>query len=68
VPRDWPEGDEWEALASDDRLAEEDAGRITVRDGTVELDVELPMPGVVRVRLSPRDVRGDGLDRTAATF
>jgi xylan 1,4-beta-xylosidase len=55
--RDWPEADEWEDLASDDRLAEEDAGRATARDGTIELDLELPMPGVVRVRLSPRDVR-----------
>jgi xylan 1,4-beta-xylosidase len=51
--RDWPEPDEWEALAADDHLAEEEAGTVTVRDGTAELDLELPMPGVVRIRLTP---------------
>jgi xylan 1,4-beta-xylosidase len=51
--RDWPEADEWEALASDDRLAEEEAGRVTVRDGALEFDVQLPMPGVVRLRFTP---------------
>jgi xylan 1,4-beta-xylosidase len=47
--RDWPTPDEWKELRSLDVLAEEPLG---VVDG--ELEVQLPMPSVVRLRLIPR--------------
>lgn len=50
---DWPDEDGWEALAASDQLAEHDAGTVAALDGSVHLDVELPMPGIVRVRFVP---------------
>lgn len=51
--RAWPDDDEWAALEADDRLHEEEPTTVHPDAGAAELEVELPMPGVVRVRLVP---------------
>jgi xylan 1,4-beta-xylosidase len=51
--RDWPQGPEWDALAAEDRLHEEDGGALHPVQGCAQFDLELPMPGVLRVRLTP---------------
>ncbi len=50
---DWPDGGEWERLHAGDRLDEEALGEIDAADGTTQLSVELPMPGIARLRLRP---------------
>jgi xylan 1,4-beta-xylosidase len=50
---DWPDAAGWMRLQADDVLHVEDWGRHEAEDGVVEVTVALPMPGVVRVRLSP---------------
>jgi len=50
----WPDANEWTALRTADRLDVEDLGVATPTDGCVELDLQLPMPGVARIRLRPR--------------
>jgi xylan 1,4-beta-xylosidase len=52
VRADWPDEAQWARLAEADRLAELPAG--TVRpdaDGVVEIEVELPMPGIAHLEL-----------------
>jgi xylan 1,4-beta-xylosidase len=56
----WPSDTEWATLTEGDRLHEEELEVLRPTDGTVELDLELPMPGVVRLRLSPRNERPRG--------
>jgi xylan 1,4-beta-xylosidase len=51
--RSWPERSEWEALAAEDVLHEEDGGTIHPAEAGAQLDFELPMPGVLRVRITP---------------
>jgi xylan 1,4-beta-xylosidase len=51
--RDWPSPDEWEDLRRRDRLDEEDLGKLEASGGAIGTTIELPMPGVVRLRLSP---------------
>ena len=48
--RDWPTTEEWEALRAEDRLDEEELGTLD----RVELEMLLPQPGVLRLRLRPR--------------
>lgn len=50
---DWPDREGWAALHAADRLDESDEGELLARNGRGELDLELPMPGIVRVRLQP---------------
>jgi xylan 1,4-beta-xylosidase len=49
----WPSADEWEELRGRDRLDEEELGTLEVSSGTFETTLELPMPGVARLGLSP---------------
>jgi xylan 1,4-beta-xylosidase len=53
----WPTDTEWETLAAGDRLHEEELEVLRPANGTVELDVHLPMPGVVRLRFTLRPDR-----------
>lgn len=50
----WPEGHEWASLADEDRLEEEELAPLRPAAGVGHLELGLPMPGVVRVRLIPR--------------
>jgi xylan 1,4-beta-xylosidase len=51
--RPWPDDGEWAALHAEDRLATESLGPLSPRDGSVALTLDLPMPGVLRLRLEP---------------
>jgi len=48
----WPDAELWKTLRSHDRLHEEDAPVVRPDGSTAQLDVTVPMPGVVRIRLS----------------
>ncbi len=50
----WPDAEEWAALRAADRLDIEDLAVAAPADGCVEFDLQLPMPGVARIRLQPR--------------
>jgi len=50
----WPDDQEWAALRAADHLDIEDLGAATPTDGCIDVDLQLPMPGVVRIRLQPR--------------
>jgi xylan 1,4-beta-xylosidase len=50
---DWPTDEEWEQLRAADRLDEEDLGERAGEDGELSFRLELPMPGVARLRLTP---------------
>jgi len=50
---DWPTEDEWELLRAADRLHEEDLGERTAEGGRLTFTLELPMPGLARLRLTP---------------
>ena len=48
---DWPSPAEWEELRRADRLDEEEFSTVEVTEaGNADLNLRLPMPGVVRVR------------------
>jgi xylan 1,4-beta-xylosidase len=49
----WPEDGEWATLAEEDRLHEEDLEVLHPDAGVGRLELDLPMPGVVRVQLTP---------------
>jgi xylan 1,4-beta-xylosidase len=50
----WPDQAGWWALRAADRLDQAaPASDLRAPDGTVELELELPMPGVALVRLTP---------------
>lgn len=51
---DWPSDEEWERVRAHDRFEEEDLGELDARAGVVALQLRLPMPGVARLRLTPR--------------
>src|SRR5207248_1710115 len=50
---DWPSPEQWKALRLEDRLDEDEPGRLETSGGAIELELELPMPGVARLRLDP---------------
>jgi xylan 1,4-beta-xylosidase len=50
--RDWPSEDEWEQLQAGDRLHDEQLDDVS--GPNVSFTLELPMPGVARLRLTPR--------------
>jgi xylan 1,4-beta-xylosidase len=50
---DWPSDEEWERLREADRLEEDDLGELPAHGGSLALRLELPMPGVARLRLAP---------------
>ncbi len=51
----WPTARQLRRLRAADRLAEEDLGLWTAHGGVLATQVDLPMPGVVRLRLVPGD-------------
>jgi xylan 1,4-beta-xylosidase len=53
--RPWPQGDEWETLVAEDQLHEEELDVLRPDAGACGLELALPMPGVIRLRLSPLD-------------
>ncbi|MGZ7006571.1 MAG: GH39 family glycosyl hydrolase [Ilumatobacteraceae bacterium] len=50
---DWPDAEQTETLRAHDLLDTELLGAVGPVDGVWRIDFELPMPGVVRVRLRP---------------
>jgi xylan 1,4-beta-xylosidase len=50
---EWPDEAGWARLRAHDVLDERLLDPVQIDDGTTELDVVVPMPGVVRVRLEP---------------
>jgi xylan 1,4-beta-xylosidase len=47
----WPDADLWARLRASDRLHEEQLPDVTPDGGAVHFDFDLPMPGVVRIRM-----------------
>jgi xylan 1,4-beta-xylosidase len=64
--RDWPQATEWDALAAEDELHEEDGGTIHPTRASAQLEFELPMPGILRVRLTPAGAESEGAGPDAA--
>lgn len=57
---DWPDAGQWERLREADFLYTEQLPEITAdQDGAVRTTVELPQPGVVRLRFTPADRSAD---------
>jgi xylan 1,4-beta-xylosidase len=51
---DWPDEDQWRALTEADRLDEaQPPSTLTPAAGGAEVEVDLPMPGIVLVELTP---------------
>ena len=52
--RDWPDDDQWLALAAEDHLDEAEPARTVTAgpDGTVSVQVDLPMPGIAYLQLT----------------
>ncbi len=50
---DWPDEALWQRLRAADHLHEEEISPATDADGAVIFEVEVPMPGVIRLRFSP---------------
>ena len=64
VPRlptttDWPDAEQMATLRANDVLDTEPLGVQTPVNGVWQIDLEVPMPGVVRVRLSAGDQPAD---------
>ncbi len=55
---DWPDDVLWERLRQADHLHEETISAPPDADGSVVVDVDIPMPGVIRLRFSPDDEVG----------
>ena len=51
--RDWPTSEEWAKLHAADKLDEQPLPDAKPTDGMAHFDFELPMPGVLRLRLMP---------------
>ncbi|CAN5768745.1 hypothetical protein BH18ACT15_BH18ACT15_07500 [soil metagenome] len=49
---DWPTPEQWAELRRHDKLDVESLGRLWAH-GSIRLDIDLPMPGVARLRLRP---------------
>ena len=47
----WPDAALWERLRASDGLHEEQLRDVVPDDGAVRFDFDLPMPGVVRIRV-----------------
>jgi xylan 1,4-beta-xylosidase len=50
---DWPDAAGWQRLHAADQLFEEQLPNVAPADGATDLEIVLPQPGVVRVRLTP---------------
>jgi xylan 1,4-beta-xylosidase len=62
---DWPDAEEMATLRAHDALDTEPLGVLTAVNGGLQIDLELPMPGVVRVRLSAGDQPADANEECA---
>jgi xylan 1,4-beta-xylosidase len=51
--QDWPTPEQWKQLHTIDKLDEQSLPDVKPVDGVARLDLELPMPGVIRLRLTP---------------
>ena len=51
--RDWPDAAGWAALRAADHLPSEDLGAAAPEHGALAFALDLPMPGVARLRLEP---------------
>src|SRR6185312_6512232 len=51
--RDWPDSQQWEQLHAADKLDEQSLPDVKPTDGIARFDLELPMPGVIRLRMRP---------------
>lgn len=51
--RDWPAPEQWERLHAAGKLDEQSLPEVKPADGVARFDLELPMPGVIRLRLRP---------------
>ena len=49
----WPTREQWSRLRELDRLDEETLPDVVPVDGVVQMEFELPMPGVVEIRMEP---------------
>ena len=62
---DWPDDALWERLRQADQLYQEKISASPDADGSVVVDVDIPLPGVIRLRFSPDDEVGtDGKDKS----
>jgi xylan 1,4-beta-xylosidase len=52
--QDWPTTDQWDMLRSVDKLHETIHPNLVIDEGKASLTLDLPMPGIVRVRLAPQ--------------
>jgi xylan 1,4-beta-xylosidase len=50
----WPTPEQWDELHTFDRLDEHPLPDVVPHNGTAHFDFDLPMPGVVRLRLTPK--------------
>ena len=55
---DWPDDELWARLRQADHLHEEDIAPSSDVGGVTAVDVDVPMPGVIRLRFSPDDEVG----------
>lgn len=67
---DWPDERQWRVLAAEDRLTEaEPARRHTVpADGSLSIELALPMPGIAFVETSPSPGRNPSRHRAGTAF
>ncbi|MHB8293513.1 MAG: GH39 family glycosyl hydrolase [Acidimicrobiales bacterium] len=61
----WPGPSEWERLRAGDRLCVEDLGELSPEGGRLEVERIVPMPGVLRLRLSRASPGGGSRVATA---
>jgi xylan 1,4-beta-xylosidase len=54
----WPDDELWRALHARDRLHEQDIAPVPAGQASARFEVDVPMPGVVRIRLTPPGVEG----------
>ncbi|GHO83187.1 GH39 family glycosyl hydrolase [Dictyobacter formicarum] len=52
--QDWPTTDQWSELHSADKLHETIQSIVVTEEGNASLTLDLPMPGIIRVRLVPQ--------------
>jgi xylan 1,4-beta-xylosidase len=50
---DWPDAELWRQLRVADRLSEQELPAVPVENGSAQLELSVPMPGIARIRLTP---------------
>jgi xylan 1,4-beta-xylosidase len=56
---EWPDAELWEQLRAKDVLDSQQLPDVHPTDGTIQHDFALPMPGIIRLRLTPARPRTD---------